>query len=52
MGLLNNADETEVDVPDRRLLAQRSHINAEIAAAEEDLPNQFPPGGRVGPKQL
>lgn len=48
MGFLNNADETEVDVPDRRLLAQQSHINQEIAAAEEDLPNQFPPGGRSG----
>jgi hypothetical protein len=48
MGLLNNADETEVDVPDRRLFAQRSHINTEIAAAEKDLPNQFPPGGQAG----
>jgi Protein of unknown function (DUF1553)/Protein of unknown function (DUF1549)/Planctomycete cytochrome C len=48
MGLLNNADETQVDVPDRRLLAQRSHINRDIAAEEDDLPNQFPPGGRAG----
>jgi Protein of unknown function (DUF1553)/Protein of unknown function (DUF1549)/Planctomycete cytochrome C len=48
MGLLNNADETEVDVPDRRRLGQRSHFNAEIAAAETDLPNQFPPGGQAG----
>jgi len=48
MGLLNNADETEVDFSDRRLLGQRSHINVEIAAAEADLPNQYPPGGHVG----
>jgi mono/diheme cytochrome c family protein len=48
MGFLNNADETQVDVPDRHLLARQSRINGQIADAEEDLPYQFPPGGSAG----
>jgi hypothetical protein len=48
MGFLNNADETEIDVPDRRLLAEQLPISEAIAGAEEELPNQFPPGGRAG----
>ncbi|HUE17502.1 MAG TPA: DUF1549 domain-containing protein [Planctomycetaceae bacterium] len=48
MGLLNNADETEVDVPDRHLLSRRSQLDHQIAAAETALPDRFPPGGAAG----
>ena len=48
MGLLNNADETEVDVPDRHLLSRRSQLDRQIAAAETALPDHFPPGGAAG----
>ena len=48
MGFLNNADETEVDVPDSHLLARRSQIERKIAAAEAALPDRFPPGGPAG----
>jgi Protein of unknown function (DUF1553)/Protein of unknown function (DUF1549)/Planctomycete cytochrome C len=48
MGMLNNADETEVDVPDLHLLARRSRLEARIAAAEAALPDSYPPGGTEG----
>jgi hypothetical protein len=48
MGLLNNADETEVDVPDIRQQGRRSRIERKLAAAEAALPDRFPPGGKAG----
>lgn len=48
MGFLNDADETEVDVPDAHLLTRRSQIEHKIAAAEAALPDRFPPGGNAG----
>ncbi len=48
MGFLNNADETEVDVPDAHVFAQDARIQRKIAAAEASLPDRFPPGGAAG----
>ncbi|HEX3725127.1 MAG TPA: PSD1 and planctomycete cytochrome C domain-containing protein [Pirellulales bacterium] len=45
MAFLNNADEPEIDVPKPEIAAQRSHLAAQIAAAEAELPNRFPPQG-------
>lgn len=48
MGLLNNADEIDVDVPKSDLVRRRLAIDKKIAAAKADLPNRFPPGGQAG----
>src|SRR5262249_33723470 len=42
MAFLNNADEPEFDVPSDIIAKRRSELDAEIAAREADLPNQFP----------
>lgn len=52
MGLLNNADETEVDLPDAHALGRRSQIERQIASAEVALPDRFPPGGKAGRAQF
>ncbi|HVU87006.1 MAG TPA: PSD1 and planctomycete cytochrome C domain-containing protein [Pirellulales bacterium] len=45
MAFLNNADEPEMDVVQPAIAEQRSRFAAQIAAAEADLPNRFPPEG-------
>ena len=44
LALLNNADEPDLQLQSPRVLARRREIEAQIAALEEDLANQFPPG--------
>ncbi len=45
MAFLNNADEPEMDVVSPEIAERRSRLAAQIAAAEADLPNHFPPAG-------
>jgi len=45
MAFLNNADEPEMDVVNAEVKASRSAIEAQIAAAEAELPQRFPPAG-------
>ena len=45
MAFLNNADEPAMDVVRPEIVEQRSQVAAQIAAAEADLPNRFPPAG-------
>jgi hypothetical protein len=45
MGLLNNADEPEMEVPSAVTAARRHRLEARIAALKADLPNQFPIDG-------
>lgn len=42
MAYLNNADEPEMEVPDRELAKQRRKLEFDIAMAERNLVNQFP----------
>jgi hypothetical protein len=41
-GLLNNADEPELDIPVPDLVARQTAIDRRIAELEADLPNRFP----------
>lgn len=41
-GLLNNADEPEMDVERPEITARRSDLQRQIAAKQADLPNRFP----------
>ncbi len=47
MAFLNNADEPEIDVPRPDLAARRAELEDQIAARLADLPNRFPPDGKV-----
>jgi hypothetical protein len=47
MALLNNADEPEMEVPRDDLAAKRRELEAQIAAREADLANQFPAEGEI-----
>ncbi|MEX2285764.1 MAG: PSD1 and planctomycete cytochrome C domain-containing protein [Planctomycetaceae bacterium] len=49
MGLLNNADEPDVNVPDPAVAQRRREIEEQIAGLEAALPQQFPPTAGVGP---
>ena len=42
-GLLNNADEPEMDIPVSSLVAQQAEQDRCVAELEADLPNRFPP---------
>ena len=44
MGFLNNADETQVDVPDRHLLARQSRIERSNRRRGGGAPESIPPG--------
>ncbi|MFM9960627.1 MAG: PSD1 and planctomycete cytochrome C domain-containing protein [Planctomycetaceae bacterium] len=41
-GLLNNAEEPELDIPVPELFAKQAEIDRRIAELEADLPNRFP----------
>ncbi len=41
-GLLNNAEEPELDIPVPELVAKQTEIDLRIAKLEADLPNRFP----------
>jgi hypothetical protein len=41
MGLLNNADEPEIELPTAEIEAKRAEIEKQIAALQADLPNKF-----------
>ena len=41
-GLLNNADEPEMDIPVSELIAKQAEIDRRVAELEADLPNHFP----------
>jgi len=41
-GLLNNAEEPELDIPVPELVAKQAEIDRRIAELEADLPNRFP----------
>jgi hypothetical protein len=41
-GLLNNADEPELELPVAELVAKQAEIDHRIAEIEADLPNRFP----------
>jgi hypothetical protein len=43
MGLMNNADEPDLLIPDDATLQRREEIEAQIAELETHLPTQFPP---------
>lgn len=42
MGLLNNADEPELELPTRDIVARREEVEKRIAKIVADLPNHFP----------
>jgi hypothetical protein len=42
-GLLNNADEPELDIPVPELIAKQAEIQRRVAELEAELPNRFPP---------
>jgi hypothetical protein len=48
---LNNADEPEMEVPQADVARRRQEIEKKIARMIEDLPNRFPPEGKVGPRE-
>jgi hypothetical protein len=48
---LNNADEPEMEVPQPEAARRRAEIDAKIAERIEDLPNRFPPAGKLGPRE-
>ena len=41
-GLLNNAEEPELDIPVPELVAKQTEIDRRVAELEADLPNRFP----------
>ncbi|MBC8355216.1 MAG: PSD1 domain-containing protein [Planctomycetes bacterium] len=43
MGLLNNADEPDLLIPDPATLKQRQELESQIAELEASLPSHFPP---------
>jgi mono/diheme cytochrome c family protein len=47
MAFLNNADEPEMDVPAPDIAARRADIAVQIAAAEANMANRFPPEGDI-----
>ncbi len=49
MGLLNNADEPDVNMPDPAVAQRRREIEEQIARLEAALPQQFPPAAGDGP---